>query len=138
MIRYQNNPEGITSSQLKGFFVGWPSAPSSETLRNLLGAAHSVQRAIDNDIGKVIGFTYSISDGILSAYAPLLEVQPDYQGQGVGRELIKRLLESLDSMYMIDVVRDREVEPFYSSLGFTPSFAMVQRNYENQSGAGNS
>jgi GNAT superfamily N-acetyltransferase len=138
MIRYQNNLEGITSDQLEGFFVGWSSAPSPKTMINLLRAAYSIQLAIDDDITKVIGFTYSISDGILCAYVPLLEVQPGYQGQDVGRELMKRLLKPFDSMYMVDVVCDKEIEPFYSSLGFTPSFAMIQRNYGNQSGAGNS
>jgi ribosomal protein S18 acetylase RimI-like enzyme len=39
---------------------------------------------------------------------PLLEVLPEYQGQGVGTELVRRLLARLDSLYMVDLCCDAE------------------------------
>ena len=35
-----------------------------------------------DDAGRVVGFVTAISDGVLSAYIPLLEVLPEYQGAG--------------------------------------------------------
>jgi ribosomal protein S18 acetylase RimI-like enzyme len=56
---------------------------------------------------------------MLSAYIPLLEVLPDFQGRGIGKELTRRLLGALDGLYMVDVVCDEDVAPFYAALGLT-------------------
>ena len=38
------------------------------------------------------GFVTALSDGDFAAFIPLLEVFPEYHGQGVGSELVTRLL----------------------------------------------
>ncbi len=48
---------------------------------------------IDDENGKFVGFITAITDKILSAYIPFLEVLPEYQRQGIGKELVKRMLE---------------------------------------------
>ena len=75
-----------------------------------------MQLALDGDT--VVGFVTAISDGVLSAFIPLLEVSPGYRGQGVGNELIRRLLAQLDRFYMVDLSCDAGLEPFYDALGF--------------------
>ncbi len=75
-----------------------------------------MELALDGD--RVIGFATAISDGVMSAFIPLLEVLPEYQHQGIGAELIRRLLDQLDDLYMIDLCCDADLEPFYSTLGF--------------------
>ncbi len=64
-------------------------------------------------MGSVVGFVTAVSDGVLSAFIPLLEVLPDRRGQGIGSELVRRILAELDSFYMVDLVCDPELEPFY-------------------------
>jgi len=61
----------------------------------LLKNSYKIVVAIDNSCNKVVGFITSISDGIISAYIPLLEVLPEYQQQGIGKELVSRLLQDL-------------------------------------------
>lgn len=134
MIEYRTSLGELSSDQLTGFFVGWPNPPSPQTMVALLQKAYRICLAFDTDSNKVIGFTYAISDGILSAYIPLLEVLPDHQGKGIGTELIQRLTDSLSGIYMIDAVCDDDVVPFYSSLGFFKAAWMMLRNYERQSG----
>ena len=134
MIEYRATLEGLSSDQLTGFFVDWPDPPSSETLTSILENAYRLCLALDTDSNKVIGFTYAISDGILSAYIPLLEVLPAFRGKGIGAELIRRLSGSLGDLYMIDAVCDENVVPFYSSLGFFKAAGMMLRNYERQNG----
>ena len=63
--------------------------------------------------GRVVGFVTAISDGVLSAFIPLLEVLPAHQGQGIGSELVRRMLSELEDFYMVDLVCDPELEPFY-------------------------
>ena len=77
-----------------------------------------------------MGFVNAISDGVLSAYIPLLEVLPAHRGKGLGRELMERIFVQLQGLYMVDVSCDPEIRPFYESLGMTAGVSMLRRNYE--------
>ena len=131
MVGYVSSADGIHHAQLTGgFFADWPVKPSSERHLELLRGSHAVELALDEDT--VVGFATATSDGVLSAYIPLLEVLPEYQGQGIGSELIQRLLMRLDGLYMIDLARDASLESFYERLGFhVLDRAMGQRRREN-------
>ena len=134
-IRYTNDANGITPGQLKGFFVGWPQHPNPETHLQILKNSRAIWLAFDRD--RCVGFINALSDGVFYAYIPLLEVLPEYQGLGIGKELVSRMIETLGSMYAIDIVCDENVEPFYFAKGFRHYTAMIKRNYSNQ-GASNS
>lgn len=135
MIQYSDSIDSITPLQLDGgFFEGWPNPPLPETHLRLLQQSDHVWLAIDSDADKVVGFITAITDGVLSAYIPLLEVLPAYRGRGIGQGLVKRLLNSLSGYYMIDVVCDESVKPFYEKFGMRPGVGMMVRNFEKQSG----
>jgi ribosomal protein S18 acetylase RimI-like enzyme len=115
-IEYRTNVDGIGAESLAGFFVGWPSPPSAEHHLELLrSSAHAV---VALDGGRVIGFVTAVSDGVMSAYIPLLEVLPEYQGSGIGSELVRRVLAPVGDLYMVDLACDQELVPFYERLGF--------------------
>ena len=135
MIRYTDSPQGIEPRHLRGFFVGWPNPPSPETHRRLLAGSDHLVLALDDESGNVVGFVTAISDGVLSAYVPHLEVLPPYQGRGIGTELMRRLLDRLRGLYMVDLLCDAEVQPFYARLGMRPVPGMAVRNHARQSGA---
>ena len=134
MIRYTDQIAGIRPEQLDGFFEGSPDPPTPDTHLKILAASDEVALAIDDQTGAVVGFITAISDGVLSAYIPLLEVLPDHRGQGIGHELLRRMLQRLDGMYMIDLICDARAQPFYQSAGMEPATGMMRRNYERQSG----
>lgn len=134
MIIYKSSTQGIKPEQLKDFFVGWIHQPTKETHLQILQNSAFVILAIDDRTEQVIGFINAISDKILSAYIPLLEVLPEYQKQGIGKELIKRMLNKLNKLYMIDLCCDKSLKPFYQKLGLSPMLAMGKRNYEFQKG----
>ncbi|MBW2621322.1 MAG: GNAT family N-acetyltransferase [Deltaproteobacteria bacterium] len=85
---------------------------------------------------KVMGFVTAISDGILSACIPLLEVLPEYQSQGIGLELMKRIIAEYKDFYMMDLTCGPETQPFYTRLGMAPATGMMIRRYDRQSGRG--
>ncbi|MFO0983047.1 MAG: GNAT family N-acetyltransferase [Planctomycetota bacterium] len=129
-IRYVDHLAGIAAVQLEGFFVGWPNPPSPATHLELLNRSDAIELALDDDDrARVVGFITAISDGVLSACIPLLEVLPECRGNGIGRELVKRMLARLQHLYMVDLSCDARLQPFYASLGFRPATGMMLRNY---------
>jgi hypothetical protein len=49
-------------------------------------------------------------------------VLPERQGEGIGTELMRRLLAELEDFYMVDLMCDPELESFYNR------FEMVLRS----------
>ncbi len=133
-IRYQNNLDGIEPRHLDGFFVGWPNPPSAETLVQILKRSYRFWLAIEADSGRVVGFINSVSDGILSAFIPLLEVLPDLKSQGIGTQLAKHMIADLKHLYSVDLLCDADLQAFYEQVGMQRATGMLMRNYGNQSG----
>lgn len=137
MIWYADSTEGISPGDLAGFFVGWPNPPSPGTHLRLLRGSGAVVLARDGELdqdGPVVGFITAITDGVLAAYIPLLEVLPDYQQQGIGGELVRRMLARLSDYYMVDLLCDTELQPYYERFGMRRATGMLARNYDRQSG----
>ena len=135
MITYTTSSDGLSPDQLAGFFSGWPKAPTPETHLRILQNSDHVVIAQDDATGQVVGFITCITDHVLSAYIPLLEVQQSHRGHGLASELFNRLMEKIGHLYMIDCTCDRMLQPFYVRLGMKPSSGMQIRNPESQGGA---
>ena len=133
-MRYTDALDQILPDHLQGFFVGWPNPPAPEKHLKLLKQSDYAFVAVDETTGMVVGFINAISDHVLSAYSPLLEVLPSYQGQGIGTELVRRMLAKLEQFYMVDLLCDPDLQPFYERLGMMRSTGMLKRNYGRQAG----
>jgi GNAT superfamily N-acetyltransferase len=111
------------------FFEGWPARPDDDRFAAALRGSYAVEVAVDE--GRVIGFVNAISDGVATAFIPWLEVRPAYRGQGVGRELMLRMLQRLSHVYSIDLVCDPELVPYYRRLGLAEIAGMGLRSPGN-------
>lgn len=134
-VRYRTDLDGIAPEQLHGFFEGWPNPPTPQTHLRILRGSSAFVLAIDAANGRVVGFVTALSDGVISAYLPLLEVLPAYRGRGIGRALVRRVLTELGDLYMVDVTCDPDVVPFYRALGLRPATAASLRRGSLQAGA---
>ena len=133
VITYTTTLSGVTAGQLRGgFFEGWPNPPTPETHLRILRGSSQIVLAHDGE--QVVGFINALSDGVLMAWLPLLEVLPAYRGQGIGGELVRRMLASLAPIYAIDLLCDDSLVPYYQRLGFTAVRGMALRDYATQSG----
>ncbi|WP_160039065.1 GNAT family N-acetyltransferase [Paenibacillus sp. USDA918EY] len=136
MIQYQDHIRDMTEASLaEGFFDGWPNPPSYSVFMQILKNATHVILAKDDQSGQVVGFITALSDRVLTAYIPLLEVVPAYQKRGIGKELTRRMLDKLQGIYMVDLLCDPDLQNFYEQLGMRKAQGMLIRNYEHQSGS---
>lgn len=76
----------------------------------------------------------AITDGVLAADIPHLEVLPVWQGRRIGSERVRRMLDRLRDLSMIDLMCHTELQPYYERFGFRRSQGMVIRNYDRQPG----
>jgi ribosomal protein S18 acetylase RimI-like enzyme len=128
-IRYQETCEGVGAEDLIGFFTHWhrPRTPA-EHLAILQGSAHAVL-AVDEHSGRVVGFVTALTDGVQAAFIPLLEVLPEHRGQGVGSELMRRVLDRLADLPAVDLTCRPEMQTFYARFGMQPSVGAVLRRH---------
>ena len=94
----------------------WSSAEKPELLHKALLSSHSLATAWDGPI--LVGLCNAISDGYLVVYYPHLLVLPEYQGQGIGRELMKRLMARYNGFHQHMLVADGRALDFYRKCGF--------------------
>ncbi len=135
VIEYRTSLEGVTPSKIEGFFQGWPNPPSPVTHIKILDGSDLFILAVDSATDQVVGFITAITDKVISAFIPHLEVLPEYRGAGIGTELVRRMLKTLENFYSVDLMCDEDVQPFYERIGLRPYSGMVIRNYDRQSGA---
>ena len=82
---------------------------------------------------KLIGFVDSVSNGVTDAYIQDLMVHPDFQGRGLGSELMNKMIEYLkkEGIYMISVLYDESLKDFYSRFGFYNLLCGQMETYKN-------
>jgi len=74
----------------------------------------------------VIGFARALCDGVSSGYLSMVAVAEDRRGQGIGRELIGRLMG--DDPLITWVLRaGRGSEAFWRKMGFAASETAMER-----------
>ena len=68
----------------------------------------------------LIGYIDCVSNGVTDAYIQDLMVHPDYQRRGIGTELMTIMINYLKQkhIYMISVVFEENLKPFYEKFGF--------------------
>jgi GNAT superfamily N-acetyltransferase len=128
VISYSDDLAAVREDMLEGFFGGWPRRPSASQHLAVLRGSYRAVVAIDDAEDRVAGFVTMISDGVLTAFIPWLEVLPGYQGQGIGSELMRRILEGTERFYSVDLVCDAALVPYYERFGLRGASSAVLRH----------
>ena len=82
-----------TQQQIQELFqsVHWISANYPERLVKALGNCETVITAWDKE--RLVGLINAMDDGELTAYVHYLLIDPDYQGKGIGTQLLAQIKE---------------------------------------------
>ena len=94
----------------------WSAAEKPEALMAALRGSHTLVTA--RLAGRLIGLGNAISDGHLVVYYPHFLVHPDYQGQGVGRLMMKEIQSVYADFHQQMLTADGDAVLFYETLGF--------------------
>lgn len=95
--------------------VGWESARLPQKLEAAVAASHSVLSAWDGET--LVGLINALSDGHMAAYFHYLLVHPRYQGQGIGKGLLERMLQRYAELPVRFLVAYHSAVPFYQACG---------------------
>ena len=82
---------------------------------------------------KMVGYIDSVSNGVTDAYIQDLMVHPDYQGKGLGTELMNQMITYLkeNRIYIISVVFEESLKPFYDRFGFSSMLCGQMETYNS-------
>ena len=80
----------------------------------------------------LIGYIDFVSNGATDAYIQDLMVHPDYQGKGIGTDLMQNMIDYLKKkhIYMISVIFEEKLKPFYEKFGFFSMLCGQMETYD--------
>lgn len=70
------------------------------------------------DGARLVGLVCSLDDGAVTAYINYLIVHPDYQRMGIGKELMRRILNEYRDFMRVELIADAGATEFYDKLDF--------------------
>jgi len=118
MIEYRITKD-FTESELRRLFlsVHWESAEYPDRLVRAMQNSTHVVSAWDD--GKLVGLVRALDDGETVAFLHYLLVDPAYQGQHIGDELMKRIMSCFEHhLYVKIMPSDPKTIKFYERYGF--------------------
>lgn len=128
MIYQENTPVSSVALGDLRESVGWNRMENCYNDKRLISFYHIA--VYDED--RLVGYIDCVCNGVTDAYIQDLMVHPDYQNNGIGTELMARMIAylKLKGIYMISVVYDDDLKPFYKRFGFTDMLCGQLQTYE--------
>lgn len=115
-IRYRFDCDGITAAELEAIFdaTDLGGRKGDKIRRAFANSAHCCF-AFDGE--RMIGTARAISNREYHAFIYDVAVYPEYQGQGIGRQLVQHLLDRLP-VWRVMLRADKDAQGFYRRHGF--------------------
>lgn len=131
-IKFVNNwveEEIVNLYQSAGW---WKDSYNQSRINELIKGSFVFAVVINSDSGDTIGMGRILSDGVSDAYIQDLVILPQYQGRGIGKKLVKILLDYCLSrgILWIGLISEPGQDNFYLSLGFKPMDKYTPMKYQ--------
>lgn len=113
-----NGSKVFKAKQLQQLFrsVEWDSAKYPELLVKSMKSMGSVYSAWDQDL--LVGLVSTMDDGIMNAYTHYLLINPKYQGQYIGQELMRRVKKHYKDYKTLVLIASPGKSGFYEKMGY--------------------
>jgi len=117
-IRITDTLDGVTGAMLKQFYID-ADFDNGRTAEEHGRSFHNsvVRLAFDGDT--LIGAARAITDGVYAAAVFDVCVLPSHRGRGIGRQLMRALMDGLTDQFIV-LVCDEKLRKFYLDVGFGP------------------
>jgi ribosomal protein S18 acetylase RimI-like enzyme len=117
MVDYWDKTDIVNLYKSAGW---WKDSYDTSKIDEMMKGSFAFAVAINKEIDKAVGMGRVISDGISDAYIQDLVVLPEFQDSGIGRKLVKTLLEYCISkkIIWIGLIAEPNQSGFYSNFGF--------------------
>lgn len=96
----------------------WKAGEDEDLVRRIVVGSHCFLLACAGPT--IVGMGRAISDRASDAYLQDVTVRADFRGQGIGTEILGRLVARLhrDGLRWIGLIAERDAHPFYERQGF--------------------
>ncbi len=119
-LQYTDKMNGEEYNELR-ISVGWRPITEGQAER---GLAHTTFLMAVRDTDKIVAMGRVLFDFGYTAYLGDIIVRPEYQGHGIGRQIVERLIDrTMDAafedekiMFILGAAKGKE--PFYEKFGF--------------------
>lgn len=113
---------GYNEEEILGLYasLGWTNyTDKPEMLKNAYLNSLKIYGAYVDD--KLVGIIRAVGDGFSVLFIQDLLVHPDFQRNGIGTLLLKRMLKEYENVYQMHLITEdsEKTISFYKSLGFT-------------------
>ena len=95
MITIKENIDNVEEFNYLFDEVGWEAHDYEVSEKALKNNVYSVSVYDDN---KIIGYGRIIGDGIVYLHIHDVIVHPNYQGQGIGKQIVQKLIEKINEL----------------------------------------
>ena len=84
-----------------------------------LASAWRVVGVYERDTGRLVGFARAVSDGVALAYLADLFVLDDVRGNGLGKLLVREMIDNGPGAHFRWMLHTRDAHTLYARFGFT-------------------
>lgn len=109
----------------------WKEEYSEKEIPALIRGSFLFAVAVHPMSGKAVAMGRVISDGVSDGYIQDLVVLPSSRGSGVGKQIVRVLIDGCRNagISWISLIAEPETEQFYEPLGFSPMIGHVPMLY---------
>jgi ribosomal protein S18 acetylase RimI-like enzyme len=112
----------------------WKDYYDKSGIKHLIKNSFAFAVVINKNNGKAIGMGRLLSDGVSDAYIQDLVILPEYRDQGIGRQLVEKLIDHClsNNIHWIGLIAEPNQDDFYKPLGFKPMKNYIPMKYEQE------